>query len=158
MRVAGTRIATVPERTSCSCTGTCSAVPGALQDLPSWTRFPLPQPELERDRIGFARYFDNHDGNALPPTWLAHDDQEYTQWVRDIKSPDTFHGNFQVWESRYSDPEYLSKLTLGQFGSELELGLHDWLHMRWAAVPRDPSNGMPAVSYTHLTLPTTPYV
>jgi len=25
----------------------------------------------------------------------------------------------------------------------MELGLHDWLHMRWASVPRDPSNGMP---------------
>ncbi|MDD1961118.1 PvdJ/PvdD/PvdP-like protein [Pseudomonas sp. 39004] len=115
----------------------------ALQDLPSWARFPQPQPELERDRAGFARYFDNHDGNALPPTWLASGDAEYTQWVRDIKSPDTYHGNFQVWESRYSDPEYLSTLTLGQFGSEVELGLHDWLHMRWASVPRDPVNGMP---------------
>jgi len=115
----------------------------AIEDLPSWTRFPLPQPELERDRQGFARYFDNHDGNALPPTWLASDDDEYTQWVRDIKSAETFHGNFEVWESRYSDPQYLSKLTLGQFGSELELGLHDWLHMRWASVPRDPVNGMP---------------
>jgi len=72
----------------------------AIQDLPSWTRFPLPQPELERDRVGFARYFDNHDGNALPPTWLASGDAAYTQWVRDIKTADTFHGNFQVWESK----------------------------------------------------------
>jgi len=115
----------------------------AVQDLPAWPRFPLPQPELERDRAGFVRYFDNQDGNALPPTWLAPSDAQYTQWVRDIKTPDTYHGNFQVWESRYSDPHYLSTLTLGQFGSEMELGLHDWLHMRWASVPRDPSNGMP---------------
>ncbi|MFJ4153189.1 PvdJ/PvdD/PvdP-like protein [Pseudomonas sp. NPDC089752] len=115
----------------------------AHQELPSWTRFPLPQPELERDRVGFARYFDNHDGNALPPTWQAAGDAAYTQWVRDIKTPDTFYGNFQVWESKYSDPDYLSTLTLGQFGSEMELGLHDWLHMRWASVPRDPSSGLP---------------
>ncbi|MFJ3484109.1 PvdJ/PvdD/PvdP-like protein [Pseudomonas sp. NPDC090202] len=113
----------------------------ALQDLPSWQHFPLPQPELERDRQGFARYFDNHDGYSIPPTWLAHDDDEYTQWVSDIKNAETFHSNFQVWESRYRDPRYLSTLTLGQFGSEIELGLHDWLHMRWASVPRDPSNG-----------------
>ncbi len=33
---------------------------------------------------------------------------------------------------------YLAKLTLGQFGSELELGMHDWLHMRWASVTRTP--------------------
>ncbi len=113
------------------------------QDLPSWSSFPMPQPELERDRQGFARYFDNHDGFALPPTWLAEDDHEYSQWVSDIKTAETYHSNFQVWESQYRDPRYLSKLTLGQFGSEIELGLHDWLHMRWASVPRDPSNGAP---------------
>jgi len=115
----------------------------SMQDLPSWSSFPMPQPELERDRQGFARYFDNHDGTALPPTWLAAEDTEYTQWVSDIKTAETYHSNFQVWESRYRDPRYLSKLTLGQFGSEIELGLHDWLHMRWASVPRDPSNGQP---------------
>ncbi|CAH0255646.1 hypothetical protein ABH908_004373 [Pseudomonas frederiksbergensis] len=115
----------------------------SMQDLPSWSSFPMPQPELERDRQGFARYFDNHDGSALPPTWLAAEDTEYTQWVSDIKTAETYHSNFQVWESRYRDPRYLSKLTLGQFGSEIELGLHDWLHMRWASVPRDPSNGQP---------------
>lgn len=115
----------------------------SMQDLPSWTAFPLPQPELERDRAGFARYFDNHDGSALPPTWLAEGDAVYTQWLSDIKQPETFHSNFEVWESRYRDPRYLSTLTLGQFGSEVELGLHDWLHMRWASVPRDPSNGAP---------------
>ena len=115
----------------------------SMQDLPSWTAFPSPQPELERDRAGFARYFDNHDGSALPPTWLAEGDEVYTQWLSDIKQPETFHSNFEVWESRYRDPRYLSTLTLGQFGSEVELGLHDWLHMRWASVPRDPSNGAP---------------
>jgi hypothetical protein len=115
----------------------------SMQDLPSWSHFPLPQPELARDRVGFARYFDNHDGTALPPTWLADDDAEYSQWVSDIKTAETYHSNFQVWESQYRDPRYLSKLTLGQFGSEVELGLHDWLHMRWASVPRDPSNGQP---------------
>ncbi|ATE76806.1 PvdJ/PvdD/PvdP-like protein [Pseudomonas frederiksbergensis] len=115
----------------------------SMQDLPSWSSFPMPQPELERDRQGFARYFDNHDGAALPPTWLAAEDTEYTQWVSDIKTAETYHSNFQVWESRYRDPRYLSRLTLGQFGSEIELGLHDWLHMRWASVPRDPSNGQP---------------
>ncbi|MFK0311179.1 twin-arginine translocation signal domain-containing protein [Pseudomonas sp. NPDC090233] len=115
----------------------------ALQPLPSWPAFPLPQPELERDRQGFARYFDNHDGCSVPPTWLAHDDDAFTEWVGGIKREETFQGNFAVWESQYRDPRYLSRLTLGQLGSEMELGLHDWLHMRWASVPRDPSNGAP---------------
>ena len=115
----------------------------SMQDLPSWPQFPEPQPPLERDRLGFVRYFDNHDGFALPPCWSAPDDADYTQWVSDIKAAETYHSNFQVWESQYRDPRYLAKLTLGQLGSEMELGLHDWLHMRWASVPRDPSNGAP---------------
>lgn len=115
----------------------------ALQPLPSWTQFPLPQPALERDRLGFAAYFDNLDGCSVPPTWLAEGDEEYTEWVSGIKREETFQANFALWESQYRDPRYLSRLTLGQLGSEMELGLHDWLHMRWAAVPRDPSNGAP---------------
>jgi hypothetical protein len=67
----------------------------------------------------------------------------HSQWVSDIKAAETYHSNFQVWESQYRDPRYLARLTLGQLGSEMELGLHDWLHMRWASVPRDPSNGAP---------------
>ncbi len=121
----------------------------SLQPLPSWPHFPLPQPELQRDPVGFARYFDNHDGMALPPSWSAGADVAYSQWVSDIKSAETFHSNFEVWESRYRDSRYLSRLTLGQLGSEMELGLHDWLHMRWASVPRDPSNDAPVPFARH---------
>lgn len=114
-----------------------------FQPLPSWPHFPLPQPNVEYDRHGFARYFDNHDGYSVPPTWRAPDDDDYTQWVAAIKAQETFCSNFQVWESQYQDPLYLSRMTLGELGSELEMNLHDWLHMCWASVPRDPSNGAP---------------
>jgi hypothetical protein len=114
-----------------------------LQSLPSWQRFPLPQPSVEADRQGFARYHDNHDGYRVPPAWQAPGDQAYGQWVGAIKAGETFCSNFQVWESQYQDPVYLSRLSLGAFGSELEMNLHDWLHMCWATVPRDPSNGAP---------------
>ncbi|NIF18301.1 twin-arginine translocation signal domain-containing protein [Pantoea sp. Cy-639] len=114
-----------------------------LQDLPSWQRFPLPQPGVEFDRAGFARYHDNHDGHRVPPAWQAPGDDAYGQWVAAIKAGETFCSNFQVWESQYQDPVYLSRLSLGAFGSELEMNLHDWLHMCWASVPRDPVNGAP---------------
>ncbi|MHC6224840.1 pyoverdine maturation tyrosinase PvdP [Pseudomonas sp. X10] len=113
----------------------------SLQDLPSWSHFPLPQPSVDFDRQGFARFHDNHDGCCVPPSWQAPGDDEYGQWVSAIKASETFCSNFQVWESQYQDPLYLSKLSLGAFGSELEVNLHDWLHMCWATVPRDPSNG-----------------
>lgn len=115
----------------------------SMQDLPSWTHFPLPQPSVELDRQGFARYYDNHDGYCVPPSWRAPGDNAYGQWVSAIKAGETFCSNFQVWESQYQDPLYLSRLTLGAFGSELEMNLHDWLHMCWASVPRDPVNGAP---------------
>ncbi|ETV26757.1 protein PvdP [Pseudomonas aeruginosa BWHPSA043] len=118
----------------------------SMQDLPSWRRLPLPGVPLAHDRVGFLRYFDNPDGCSVPPAWVAVDDDEYTEWLRGLKSDEGYHANFLVWESQYQDPEYLAKLTLGQFGSEMELGMHDWLHMRWASVTRDPSNGAPVMS------------
>ena len=114
-------------------------------DLVSWHQLPQPCARLEQDRQAFIRYYENHDGCSVPPAWVADDDEEFTQWLHGLKSDAAFYGNFQVWESQYQDPEYLSRLTLGQFGSEVELGLHDWLHMRWADVARDPSNGMPVM-------------
>lgn len=114
-----------------------------LQDLPSWPHFPLPQPSVEFDRVGFARYHENHDGCCVPPSWQAPGDDAYGQWVSAIKAGETFCSNFQVWESQYQDPQYLSTLSLGALGSEMEMTLHDWLHMCWASVPRDPVNGAP---------------
>ncbi|WP_265533775.1 pyoverdine maturation tyrosinase PvdP [Pseudomonas saponiphila] len=114
-------------------------------DLVSWPQLPLPCARLEHDRQAFIRYYENHDGCSVPPAWVADDDEEFTQWLHGLKSDAAFYGNFQVWESQYQDPEYLSRMTLGQFGSEIELGMHDWLHMRWADVARDPANGMPVM-------------
>ncbi|HEX8544865.1 MAG TPA: PvdJ/PvdD/PvdP-like protein [Pseudomonas sp.] len=114
-----------------------------LNAPPAWRHFPLPQPAAEQDWVGFARYFENVDGCSVPPTWLTPADDKFTEGVELIKSPETFHTNFQMWDSRYRDADYLSSLTLGQFGTELELGLHDWLHIRWASIPRDPVNGAP---------------
>ncbi|MBF7143916.1 PvdJ/PvdD/PvdP-like protein [Pseudomonas sp. LY10J] len=108
-----------------------------------WAFFPLPRPAVDTDRVAFIRYFENHDGRSIPPTWLAPGDETYSQGMASIKSRDVYDGNFQVWESRYRDPEYLANMTLGQFGSELELSLHDWLHMCWASVARAPLNGQP---------------
>ncbi|MHA7115542.1 pyoverdine maturation tyrosinase PvdP [Pseudomonas promysalinigenes] len=118
---------------------------GLQPGLPNWTQLPLPSPQLEYDRLGFIRYQENHDGNSVPPAWVAADDEELSQWLHGIKAAQTFFSNFQVWESQYQDPDYLSRLTLGEFGSQVELNIHDWLHMRWATVTRDPSNGAPVM-------------
>lgn len=117
-----------------------------LNAPPAWRHFPLPQPPVEQDWAGFARYYENLDGCSVPPMWLTPSDEQFTEGVELLKTPEAFHANFQMWDSRYRDADYLSRMTLGQFGSELELGLHDWLHIRWASLPRDPSDGSPVPS------------
>jgi hypothetical protein len=112
-------------------------------NLQGWSQLPMPAPFIEQDLQGFIRYYNNSDGSSAPPPWESDGDDEYTQWLNEVKSDSTFYSNYQVWESQYQDPEYLSRLTLAEFGSEMELGIHDWLHMRWATVTRDPTNNMP---------------
>jgi hypothetical protein len=114
----------------------------SMQDFPSWKSLPLPQPYLEYDVDAFARYVGNADGLSVPPAWEASGDDELTAWLRGIKSSEGFFGNFQYWESQLQDPAYLSRVCLGELGSRIELGVHDWLHMRWASVCRNPNTGM----------------
>lgn len=111
--------------------------------LISWAQLPQPAPYAERDCPGFIRYFENHDGCSVPPAWEVEHDPEYAEWLYGVKSENSFYSNYQVWESQYQNPEYLAQLSLGEFGSEMELGIHDWLHMRWATMTRDPTSNVP---------------
>ena len=42
---------------------------------------------------------------------------------------------FIPWEQQYTKPDYLSRVTLGQLGAELEFSIHNAMHMRWASQP-----------------------
>lgn len=47
-----------------------------------------------------------------------------------------YYNNFIVgWENDYTDPGFLSQLTLGQLGSKLEYTIHNAMHLRWASDP-----------------------
>jgi hypothetical protein len=46
--------------------------------------------------------------------------------------------NLEQWLRR---PNILTQLTLGAYGNLLEMTIHNWMHMRWASVPRDPASG-----------------
>lgn len=39
----------------------------------------------------------------------------------------------------------VGQLTLGAYGNLLEFTVHNWMHMRWASLSRDPATGEPAV-------------
>lgn len=118
----------------------------ATQDFPSWRSLPAPRPYLEQDVDAFANYVMNVDGFSVPPPWEASGDGEFNQWLRNIKSSEGYFGNIQLWETQFQNPEYLSTLCLGELGSRIELGIHDWLHMRWASACRDPNTGV-ALTY-----------
>lgn len=117
----------------------------SFQDFPSWKSLPLPRPALDRDRAAFVDYLKNTDGFSVPPAWESPGDAEFNRWLHNVKSGEGYFGNFQLWEAQYQNPDYLSTLCLGELGSRIELGLHDWLHMRWASVGRDPNSARPMI-------------
>ncbi|MGI4836850.1 MAG: hypothetical protein ACRYF9_04475 [Janthinobacterium lividum] len=116
-----------------------------VQDLRSWTSIPPPRPAIGQGVPAFVDYLSNRNGYSVPPSWVAEDDEHFNQWLYYIKSADGLYANFQLWEAQLHDPQYLSTLCLGELGSRIELGIHDWLHMRWAALGRDPDSGYPMV-------------
>ena len=63
----------------------------------------------------------------VPPAW--------TDGVTQVKSDEFFENMFIPWERQFTDPTYLSSVTLGHLGSELEFSIHNSMHMRWASQP-----------------------
>lgn len=116
-----------------------------VQDLRSWPSMPAPRPFIGQGVPAFADYLNNRTGYSVPPTWQSEGDEAFSQWLYYLKSNQGLYANFQLWEAQLHDPEYLSTLCLGELGSRIELGIHDWLHMRWAALGRDPRSGLPMV-------------
>ncbi|WP_165492377.1 PvdJ/PvdD/PvdP-like protein [Stutzerimonas kirkiae] len=115
----------------------------AMQPLLSWPNLPPPRPYIGHGVQAFIDYVENHDGYSTPPFWEIPGDDDFNAWLLGIKSSEGYFGNFQLWEAQYQNPEYLSTLCLGELGSRIELGIHDWLHMCWASLARDPNSGLP---------------
>lgn len=114
-----------------------------VQDLRSWASLPAARPSIGQGVQAFFDYLDNRDGYSVPPNWQAAGDEAFSQWLYYVKSSQGLHANFQLWEAQLHDPQYLSTLCLGELGSRIELGIHDWLHMRWASLGRDPNSDYP---------------
>lgn len=81
----------------------------------------------------------------VPPPWIT-SDLDFNNFIKDVKSDQYFENNFIRWERQYTDPTYLSPITLGEFGARLEFSIHNMMHMRWAKEPEserptaDPTN------------------
>jgi hypothetical protein len=92
--------------------------------------------------VGFqSSQVGNPDGFALPDAWVVPGDPDTTQWLFELRKTSTWYARFLAWQAQYTDPAYLSRITLGELGARMEFTIHNWMHMRWASVPRDPSTG-----------------
>lgn len=113
----------------------------AIENIGSWARVPSPPP-LVSYQPGFeAAHVGNPDGFAIPPAWTVPGDPGMTSWLFELRKTSTLYARFQAWEAQYTDPTYLSRITLGELGARMEWTIHNWMHMRWASAPRDPATG-----------------
>lgn len=115
----------------------------AIEPLDTWKSVPSPlalasfTPDFRAGQVG------NPDGFALPDAWVVPGDPDTTHWLHELRRTSTLYGRFLAWQAQYTDPVYLSRVTLGEMGARVEATIHNWMHMRWASMTRDPNTGEP---------------
>jgi hypothetical protein len=105
----------------------------------SWSRVPQPTFPVSFDAGALASSAGNVDGNALADAWVVPGDPNTTAWLVELRKTSTLYSRFAAWETLYTDPRYLATVSLAELGSRIEFTIHNWMHMRWAAEPRDPN-------------------
>lgn len=68
----------------------------------------------------------------VPPSYSTGNSDSDTA-IQGRKDNNTFWTTFVGQEQRFTDPDYLRSLTLGQLGSDIEFTIHNWMHLRWSA-------------------------
>jgi hypothetical protein len=76
-------------------------------------------------------------GDEVPPAWSGAP-ETLERRIRALKTDEYYWSRMRWWDQQFKDPTYLATLTLGQFGSLIEYSIHNDMHMRWSAPPRDP--------------------
>lgn len=78
----------------------------------------------------------------VPPAWeykdpsaTAKEQEQMTRRLLTVKSDEYYYSTMAVWESFYTNPSNLRRLTLGALGNLVEMTIHNNLHMRWASEP-----------------------
>ena len=74
---------------------------------------------------------DNQD-YPVPPVWDT-DDQQFNEFLENVKSREFFDTQFVPWENEYKSLEELAKMELGELGARIESTIHNMMHMRWCA-------------------------
>jgi len=80
-----------------------------------------------------------HPGIDVPTEWELPDGLKWLQRrFAVVKSDEFYWCRMRWWDRDFHNHGYLRTLSLGQLGSILETSIHNDMHMRWAAAPRDP--------------------
>jgi hypothetical protein len=82
-------------------------------------------------------------GDEVPPAWPIPQAPSLERRIAALKTDDFYWGRMKWWDLQFKDPTYLATLTLGELGSLLEYSVHNDMHMRWSALPRDPDTNAP---------------
>lgn len=76
--------------------------------------------------------------NAVPAPWSVPMAPNFERRLTVVKSDEFYWSRMRWWEYQFKDPTYLATLTLGEFGALVEFSVHNDMHIRWSAAPRDP--------------------
>lgn len=104
----------------------------------SWRSVPRPEFPVSFAEGTIASTVGNLDGNAVADPWIVPGDPDTTSWLVELRETSTLYSMFTAWEVLYTNPQYLASISLAELGSRIEFTIHNWMHMRWASVPRDP--------------------
>ena len=77
-------------------------------------------------------------GEEAPPVWSIPGSEALARRFAALKTDDFYWSRMRWWDQQFKDPTHLSTLTLGEFGSLIEFSVHNDMHIRWSAAPRDP--------------------
>jgi hypothetical protein len=104
-----------------------------------WKRLPEPAALADFAPGRLKKVIGNIDGNGVPPAWVIPDDANTSAWLASLRTSATFNGRFRSWEVQYTNPAWLASVSLGELGAWIEFTIHNWMHMRWTSVQRDPA-------------------
>ena len=76
--------------------------------------------------------------DIVPEAWEIPEAPNFQRRLSALKSDEFFWSRMRWWDYQYKDPTYLATLTLGELGSLIEFSVHNDMHIRWSAAPRDP--------------------
>lgn len=125
-----------------------------VQYIERWKTLPLPEvpqisyseyndPENPENKI--YRFNPLESGNMIPPPFkLPEDTEDDFENLKFLKSSAYFRSVMRHLEGQFTDPRYLSNISLGALGNLLEFTIHNQMHGRWSSIPRDPETGDPS--------------